>query len=330
MIFNDLHLPNPDIMPEIGQHDMPTGTCLLAYRGSIAHNMYVPGSDPNSIDDIDLMGIVIGQPKHYFGLHEWGSRGTKEIKDGPLDIVYYEIRKIVALLLQGNPNVLSLLWLRPQDYLHLTDAARQLIANRNLFAGKHVYNAFAGYAHQQLTKMETRDPADLRMYLALTHEAKHRAIHPNEKGNHISYPDSYDATCGESKNAMAMSDDRLISNLRSYMKKGENLGYLGDKRKGLILEHGYDSKNAAHCVRLLRMASEYLRTGELVVFRPDAAELLDIKRGKWELSRVKAHADELFAGMKESRDASPLPDEPDRDAAENILMEIISNEICYN
>ena len=127
---------------------------------------------------------------------------------------------------------------------------------------------------------------------------------------------------------MAMADDRLIANLRSYMKRGDNLGYLGDKRKGLILEHGYDSKNAAHCVRLLRMASEYLRTGELVVFRPDAAELLDIKRGKWELSRVKAHADELFAGMRDARDTSPLPDEPDREAAENLLISIISMEMC--
>ena len=58
-----MKLSIPDIMPEIGHHDMPIGTCLLAYRGSIAHAMYVPGSDPNSIDDIDLMGIVIGEGK---------------------------------------------------------------------------------------------------------------------------------------------------------------------------------------------------------------------------------------------------------------------------
>ena len=317
-------IQNPDLMPDIGQHDMPIGTCLLAYRGSIAHGMYVNKSDPNSIDDVDLMGIVIGARKHYFGLHEWGSRGTKEVKDGPLDIVYYEIRKVFSLLLQGNPNVMSLLWLREQDYIVLKPAARRIIYNRNLFAGKHVYNAFAGYAHQQLTKMETRDPSELRMYLALTYEAKFRGVHPNHRGERIEYPDNHDMASGEAKNAEAMGDDRLVANLRSYMKKGENLGYLGDKRKGLVLEHGYDSKNAAHCVRLLRMASEYLRSGVLTVFRPDADELLDIKRGRWELSRVKAHADELFAEMRESRDKSPLPDEPDREGAESLLVEILS------
>jgi hypothetical protein len=75
---------------------------LLAYRGSIAHGMYIPGSDPNSIDDVDLMGIVIGQPEHYFGLQEWGSRGTKEIKQGKYDVVLYEIRKMFSLLTSGQ------------------------------------------------------------------------------------------------------------------------------------------------------------------------------------------------------------------------------------
>jgi hypothetical protein len=234
---------------------------------------------------------------------------------------------MLSLLLQGNPNVLSLLWLRPQDYLLLTDAGRSMIENRHLFAGKHVYNAFAGYAHQQLSKMEIRDPDELRMYLALTAEAKIRGIHPNHKGEVIPYPDNYDTDSGEARNAKAHRDEVLLSKLQHFMKKGENLCYLGDKRKHLVLEHGYDSKNAAHCVRLLRMAGEYLRTGELTVFRPDADELLEIKRGKWALSQVKAHADDLFAGMRDARDASPLPDEPNRDEAEKLLIRIVRDTL---
>jgi hypothetical protein len=30
------------------QFDTPEGTILLAYRGSIAHSMYVPDADPDS------------------------------------------------------------------------------------------------------------------------------------------------------------------------------------------------------------------------------------------------------------------------------------------
>jgi len=307
---------------------IPQGTFLLAYRGSIAHNMYVPDSDPNSIDDVDLMGVVLGEPRHYLGLHEWARRGTREIKEGRYDCVFYDIRKMFSLLLQGNPNVMSLLWLRPEDYLLLTGPARRILQGRDMFAGKHVYEAFSGYARQQLRKMETRDPAELRAYLALTYEANFRGIHPNHKGTSIDFPARYDRMGADAKNASAHSDAALLTSLRGYMKKGENLGYLGDKRKNLVLEHGYDAKNAAHCIRLLRMASEYLRTGELGVFRPDAEELLDIKRGKWELSRVKAHAEELFILMDNARAASPLPDGPDACRAEALLVDILREHIA--
>ena len=35
------------------------GTILMAYRGSIAHGMYTPSTDPDSIDDKDLMGVCL-------------------------------------------------------------------------------------------------------------------------------------------------------------------------------------------------------------------------------------------------------------------------------
>jgi hypothetical protein len=312
------------------KHTVPDGTILLGYRGSIAHNMYVPNSDPNSIDDIDLMGVVIAPLECYFGLSEYGSRGTKEYKQGPYDCVYYEIRKAVSLLLQGNPNIVSLLWLRPEHYLSMTDAGRRLVAARELFTGKHAYNAFAGYAYAQLLKMETRDPAELRQYIAITGELKRRGKHPNSSESdperEVHGPLE---PFGEAADVFNWSDEKLLQGLRSFQKKGDNIGYLGDKRKKLVLEHGYDAKNAAHCIRLLRMCGEFMRTGIMNVYREaDAGELLDIKRGKWELERVKAYAEELFADVKAARDASPLPDEPDRKAVIALLVDIVHTAVA--
>ncbi len=307
--------------------EYPPNTFFLGYRGSIAHGMYVPPTDPNSIDDIDVMGFVFGEPRHYFGLHEWGARGTQEIKAGRYDVVLYEARKAVSLLLQGNPNIMSMLWLEPKHRLLMTPAAHRLLESRQLFIGKHVYNAFAGYAYQQLTKMETRDPEDLRIYLALTHEAKFRGIHPNHKGAKIQYPDYYDLATGEARNAAAHGDEALLSNLRHYMKKGDNIGYMGDKRKQLVLRYGFDAKNASHLIRLLRMCIEFMQTGEMTVERRDAAELLDIKAGKLKLEEVKALADQLFADCKSARDASSLPPEPDHEGAEKLLVSIVRESV---
>jgi hypothetical protein len=103
---------------------------------------------------------------------------------------------------------------------------------------------------------------------------------------------------------------------------------MGEKRKSLVLRHGYDAKNAAHCIRLLRMCKEFLFTGYMEVYRTrDAEELLDIKRGKWSLDEVKKHARELFEDIAAARDASPLPDAPDRDAVERLLIDLIGSRL---
>ena len=96
------------------------GTILLGYRGSVAHGMYIPSTDPDSVDDIDFMGVVIPPAENLLGLKEWGSRGTREVFEGEIDLVEYSLSKFVKLLLVANPNVTSLLFLRPEMYVRKT------------------------------------------------------------------------------------------------------------------------------------------------------------------------------------------------------------------
>ena len=251
-----MNLPKPLLAhaPEIWDTAM-----IVAYRGSIAHGMYMPSIDPNSIDDKDLMAVCIPPLDHFFGLKQFGSRGTKEVMFEEWDIVAYEIRKFIGLLEKGNPNVLSLLYLRPMDYIHKDHVADLLIKYREMFVGKHVYHSFAGYAHGQL----------------------HRMTH------------------------------------------GAFKGFMGAKRKGLVEKYGYDTKNAAHLIRLLRMAIEYLGDGKLRVFRDDAPELLKIKCGEWTLEKVQAEASRLFKLAEEAYVRSPLPPTPDYDAINGLCSDLV-------
>ena len=234
--------------------------CILsAYRGSIAHDMYAPKSSPTSIDDKDLMVVCVPPPEYYLGLIEYGSRGTVEIKQDAWDIVIYKVRKMMKMLLEGNPNVLSLLWVDPKHYLTVTKPGKLLIQSRKLFVGRHVYHSFAGYANSQLKRM-----------------------------THLAFK-----------------------------------GYMGEKRKRLVEQFGYDTKNAAHLIRLLRMCIEFLADGELRVTRPDAAELLMIKQGQWTLERVKKEANQLFAEAKRVYKNSRLPDAPQHKQANKLCVRII-------
>lgn len=237
---------------------------LSGFRGSVAHGTYMPHSDPDSIDDLDLMGFVALPPRYYLGHEEFGSQGTVEVKGpryDPWDVVTYDLRKAVKLLLNGNPNVLAMLWLPSNLYIGCTVEGSRLIAARDAFSGRHVWESFAGYADAQLRKMT----------------------------------------------------------------RGGYQGYMGPRRRALVDRHGYDTKNAAHLVRLLRQGVEFIRTGKLRVRRSDAelADLRSIRRGGWSLRHVQAHAEELFGEGDEALHGSPLPRGPDREAAEALLVDLV-------
>jgi len=242
---------------------VPT-TILIAFRGSIAHNMYVPNTDPHSIDDIDLMSIFMAPVDKYIGLNN--SRETTEKFEGKYDIVNYEFRKTIKLLLNNNPNILSLLHVKPEHYLYIHPDAQLLIDNRDLFTSKKVYKSFTGYASDQLKKME----------------------------------------------------------------KFNFEGYMGKKRKSLVKEFGFDIKMAAHCIRLLRMGIEFLKTGKLNVYRDDAEELLDIKLGKRSLQSIKLEANGLFYDAKKAFSSTDLPEEPNYNGINKLTKQIIYRYVRNN
>jgi len=107
------------------------------------------------------------------------------------------------------------------------------------------------------------------------------------------------------------------------MTHGAHQGYMGAKRKELFRKYGYDLKNASHLIRLLRMAVEYLSLGELHVFREDASELNDIKRGRWTLKEVEREASRLFDLADKALIASHLPVGPDKEGIHYLCMDII-------
>lgn len=96
-------------------------------------------------------------------------------------------------------------------------------------------------------------------------------------------------------------------------------GKMGAKRKELVERFGYDTKNAGHLIRLLKMGLETLTTGEIQVEQPDNNMLLEIKRGEWTLKKVLDYADKLFQLMDEAYVRSPL---------QNRINESVVNTLC--
>lgn len=110
------------------------------------------------------------------------------------------------------------------------------------------------------------------------------------------------------------------------MQKGVYHGYMGEKRKALVDQFGYDTKNASHLIRILRQGIGFMRYGELEVYRSDAEEPLEIKRGVFTYEQVKEHAESLDWGLQEAGRVSPLPEEPDWDAINKLAVHMYETQ----
>jgi uncharacterized protein len=263
----EIYPENFKAIEELADEILPVGCILMTMRGSIAHGMYVPDTDPNSIDDIDLMGVYIESPGFYMGLDNkslgYGGKKTdsQEYWVDSYDIVNYELRKLFGLLLKGNPNVLMLLFLDPQMIIHETPTWNKILQRREVFISQKAYHSFKGYAMEQMRKMTS----------------------------------------------------------------GTHQGYMGEKRRKLVEQFGYDTKNAAHLIRLLRMGTEYLKRGTMTVNRQnvDAEELLDIKLGKWPLDKVRREAGRWMLELESAKEHSKLPEQADFEEASRLVTRLI-------
>lgn len=94
-------------------------------------------------------------------------------------------------------------------------------------------------------------------------------------------------------------------------------------RASLEAKFGYDTKHAAHLVRLIRMAREILETGEVKVLRPDAEEIREIRKGKWTYEQIVEFADKEDENLIEVAKNSKLPRNPDIHAIHELTYEMV-------
>ena len=89
-------------------------------------------------------------------------------------------------------------------------------------------------------------------------------------------------------------------------------------------KHGYDTKNGMHLVRLMRMCREILLDGKMNVRRPDAEELLSIRRGAWSYEKLMEWAETEQSCLDYIYRESTLRSGPDRAAIEALCMKMVS------
>jgi hypothetical protein len=198
------------------------------------------------------MSVVIPPIDYYFGFHNWGVSGTKDLISNNTEHRFYEIRKAIKMLSDFNPNIVPLLWLDPQHYEVMTPQGKMLVDNRHLFNSKKAYHTFSGYAHGQLQKMGGvfNDAEEPNKLLKAGHEKFQRWV-----SSMIDFlrlvrdgksPIPEDCTPDE----IYVYDEGWLNSLialRTYAKEeckrikdGPITGRMGAKRKELRAQYGFD------------------------------------------------------------------------------------------
>jgi len=112
---------------------------LQCISGSKAYSLDTPQSDT------DIKGVFALTNNEFYGLHY-----TEQVANPTNDMVYYELKRFMELLVRNNPNILELLY-TPADKVLYKHPVMDLV-RPEMFLSKLCLQSFAGYAQSQIKK----------------------------------------------------------------------------------------------------------------------------------------------------------------------------------
>jgi predicted nucleotidyltransferase len=131
-----------------------SGLIIRSLVGSTIHGLELRGTD-----DRDEMGVCVEPPEYVIGLNHfetWVFRTKPEgvrSEAGDLDFVVHSLRKFARLALKGNPTVLLLLFVKPEDLLLRTPLGDQMQELAPAFVSRQAGKAFLGYLTAQKQRL---------------------------------------------------------------------------------------------------------------------------------------------------------------------------------
>lgn len=121
---------------------------------------------------------------------------------------------------------------------------------------------------------------------------------------------------------MSFNKDAYSIHCKEYAQYWEWIEKRNESRYQSTISHGknYDAKNMMHTFRLLHMAEEIAREGKVFVRRTEREFLMNIREGKFEYEDLLTQAEEKVQLIEELFEKSDLPEEPDLQKLEELLI----------
>lgn len=304
---------------------------FLTLGGSHAYGTNVETSD------VDIRGCAMNNASEIVGLSNF-----EQFVETTTDTTVYAFNKLITLLLNCNPNTIEMLGCKPEHYIYMTDAGREMIDNRKMFLSKRAIYSFGGYANQQLNRLEA---ALARDHLAQAQKEEH--IMRSMKNSIASFESLYtnfeagsiklftDVSPREDIDREIFADihlehfparqfNSMMNDLHNVLGTYEKLNHRNHKKDDAHL-----NKHAMHLVRLYLMCIDILEKEEIITFREaDRDLLMSIRNGAYqnEDHTYKPEFFEIINDLKEcldyAKENTSLPAHPNMKQVEEFVMSV--------
>lgn len=301
-------------------------TAFLVVSGSHAYGLNTEESD------IDLRGFFINSREDYISLKS----PIDYFEDQNTDTVLYSLTKFIRLLTKCNPNILELIGAPKENIWLSSECSKYIIENQEIFLSQRVFTTCAGYATDQLRRLQNALSRDN----TYPDDIKEQHLLKSILSELITTKEEFSSF--DTENDLNLYLDKLNGKEEIFIDCKfkhiplRELAYLSSKFKTTIhnfsklnyrnrkKDHTHLCKHASCLIRLLLSGIDILKTGKIRTRLDEHLDLLkSIRFGYMEFEKVFELHNKLEIELQKAKDETKLPENPDYDKINNILKQFI-------
>lgn len=274
-----------------------------------------------------------------------GNDKTKNTKDD-VDMEILSLQKYLQLLSEGQTVALDMLFVPDEHIIETSPTWEYIRANKDQFLSSQ-YNSFVGYCMTQASKYGIKgsrmaavkkaieffkdykiDSFELRLSNRINGAGKDRTILEIAKEylaneEFISFIDSEIPMIeiNNRKFQETMKVSQVIETLETIYNK------YGERAKMAESNEGIDWKALNHALRICNQAQELLSTHKITFPRPEAQDLLKIRKGLLPYIEVQTMIENGVKRLEDAQKVSTLPKSPNHEFIENLVLDAYKTAI---
>jgi uncharacterized protein len=317
--------------------------------------------------DIDYFTVFMPEPEDILGMQKMeivdnstkNSAEERRNTSEDTDDVAYSLPKFLALVVDNNPNIVEVLFAKPEVIEVCDPIFKYLMDNSDKIISQKAKHTFSGYAHAQKQKLVTKRDRfnSLGAAVPLFEKWLEKDLIegtvklPREASLHGFLQATFESDVPPIWREITEEESEELNKTLKYYKgerhhtesfhKGMHLGMIYKKIRIEYEKYGwrvhtdsfeklgFDLKFAYHLIRLMAEGVEILETGRLSypIKGQARADIIKVRNGEIEFDQLMEMYESYKVLMEKAAEETKLPHKPDWNWANKWLISVLRQYI---